>query len=137
MKHLLPVSKAKTAYGILSEVVKLVLEEPKRMRMAMWGGNDGNVDCLNLPINERPSCGTVGCIGGWIEHQARQQGVEMDAADLLKMDPDGEPISALFYGRLCSDPRQGTPAHARKVVRLIRSFQRKHRTHLLKTRIVQ
>lgn len=58
----LPVSTAKRALGLLREVQRLILEEPKRLDM-------GTV-CYRRTSAPRardyPSCGTVGCIAGWV-----------------------------------------------------------------------
>lgn len=57
----LPKSKAKTAYGLLSEVRRLILEEPKRYDQGAFicriGGKGRSWD---LDPEQAPACGTVG-----------------------------------------------------------------------------
>src|SRR4051812_46510738 len=56
----MPVSKAKTAYELLGEIRKLILEEPLRYDQEKWL----DVGCL---LHDRePKCGTVGCVAGWV-----------------------------------------------------------------------
>lgn len=57
-KNAMPVSKAKTAYGLLSEIRKLILEEPKRYDQSSF------VPIASSRAN-RPACGTVCCVAGW------------------------------------------------------------------------
>lgn len=59
-KNAMPVSKAKTAYGLLSEIRKLIIEEPKRYDQWGWRRLLSQSDAF------APACGTVGCVGGWI-----------------------------------------------------------------------
>ena len=60
-KSAMPKSKAKTAYGLLSEIRKLILAEPQRYDQKNWSwlGEE-------LPSNRRPACGTVCCVAGWV-----------------------------------------------------------------------
>ncbi len=58
--------QAKTAYGVLQFIRRLILEEPKRydQRIALAiEGADGLWD--NHAPYEMPACGTVGCVAGW------------------------------------------------------------------------
>lgn len=61
-KNAMPVSKAKTAYGLLSEIRKLILEEPKRYDQTAWKREMSERD-----EEYRPACGTTCCIAGWVE----------------------------------------------------------------------
>lgn len=128
--ELIPKSRAKTAYVLLSEVRALALEEPKRMRMSCWGGVVGNAE--TLPESHRPACGTVGCIGGWVNvlsPKSRRNG----ASSILGLNSDQ--TDELFYGDLCTDDDQGTMKHARRVGALIRKFQKKYRAQLLAKKV--
>jgi len=121
----LPVSRAKTVYGLLSEVIRLTDQEPKRMRMELWldrwaaEHSDGY-------SNRVPACGTVGCIGGWM------QALTGISSSLSWGHPSqfgltDEMCHALFYDDcLTRDPAQGTRAHARKVIAHIKRFQKLH-----------
>lgn len=124
---LIPTSKAKTAYSLLSDIVKLTVDEPRRMRMQSWGGDIGNAEFL--APSKRPACNTVGCIGGWTT--VLRPGPTAEKV----LGLTGEQADELFFGPLCADPNQGSPNHARKVVALIRKFQKKYRAQLLKTKV--
>lgn len=130
------VLEAKTAYGLLSTIVAIVKDDARTMRMPMWGGNPGNAG--DYPPKDKPSCGTVGCIGGWVSHLTRCTRDADSAALALgfnigMVEKDEEAIRDLFFGRLCDDENDGTPSHARKVIILIEKFQRKYRRRLLAT----
>lgn len=124
----IPKSKAKTAYGLLSEVVRLVEEEPKRMWMGIWSACAADVI---LDKSRRPACGTVGCVGGWCE-------VLVPGSSAQKtLGLTGVQSAGLFLDNdLCCDRYQGTLGHARRVVRHVRRFQKAHETQLRKKKIV-
>jgi hypothetical protein len=55
----IPRSKAKTAYGLVSDVIRAIEEEPRRVDMAT----------LRQKVSPQmggPACGTVGCFAGWV-----------------------------------------------------------------------
>ena len=73
--ELLPVSNAKTAYGLLNDVKAVILEEPKRVYMGDWaieGKSDVEYFCsTHMQTREGrtvngPACNTIGCISGWV-----------------------------------------------------------------------
>lgn len=140
----LPTSRAKTAYGLLSEVIKIA-RNPRRIRMEMWFGD---VERSGIVEDERPACGTVGCIGGWTEFLYQQGGKRAfkRADEILGFptmanygsDAQAEndvAINGLFYSDVCNDAKQGTVKHARRVISLIRRFQRTHKARLLRTKV--
>jgi hypothetical protein len=55
----LPISKAKTAYGLLQDVKRAIFGEPKRVTMGCFIGRKD-------PDENGPACGTVGCFAGWV-----------------------------------------------------------------------
>lgn len=55
----LPRSKAKTAWGLMVDVKKAILADPKRADMRVY-------ENPLAPQNGGPACGTVGCIAGWV-----------------------------------------------------------------------
>lgn len=124
-RDLVPTSKAKTAYGLLSDIAKLAQEEPARMRMDCWGGRPGTYTV----ISRVPACRTVGCIGGWTEVLRPKK----RAARTLGLTNAQE--LELFYGPLCLEDNQGTRRHASRVVSLISRFQKKYRTQLLTKKV--
>lgn len=130
--------EARTAYGLLSTIVAIVKSDARTMRMADWNGIPGGA--TTYPEDVRPVCGTVGCIGGWTDHLAGNDHSTTSTARVLGFDyrrdeddDDSKAIDDLFFGPLCNDSTQGTPSHARKVIWLIKRFQRKHRRRLLAT----
>jgi hypothetical protein len=60
-KSAMPVSKARTAYGLLSEIRKLILEEPKRYDQTAW-----KRDQCGIQKDLAPACGTTACVAGWV-----------------------------------------------------------------------
>lgn len=133
-RSLIPKSKAKTAYGLLSEIAKLALAEPKRLRMGMWLDREAA-----LTFEDAPACGTVGCIAGWavMLRGTRKQQREMEtnvycdfsdapAAAVLGLDSDQ--AHELFNPQV--DGSYGTLTHARNAVRRIRRFQKQHAKQL-------
>lgn len=65
----IPKSKARTAYGLLSEVCKIIRDEPKRYNQLAVLVKQDNYSSVNLSYFTKlgfPSCGTVGCVAGWV-----------------------------------------------------------------------
>src|SRR5687768_12958898 len=87
-KSAMPVSKAKTAYGLLGEVRQIILDEPKRYDQSCWLMNDDDIfrfkygDAVEENI---PACGTVGCVAGWVVALKRRRTghIGIDAAEIL------------------------------------------------------
>ena len=129
MKSLIPVSKAKTAYGLLSEIATLALAEPKRMRMAVFLDTRAAVHWGD----HAPACGTVGCIAGWtcvLTGNNRGVWPVMERAmDVLGLSYK-EGAALFLIPRLCNEEKQGTAVHARHVVAHIRRFQKRYATQL-------
>lgn len=150
---LLPISKAKTAYGLLSDVCKVILAEPKRVFMPAWGGVPGNKDQVLqgfgltrlLPNVSGPECGTIGCIGGWSECLLRDRpgadGRRQDVFEIFKFTSfsDGavftQGLFYLLYMWAVEDTAYGTRAYATAVVKKIRRFQKTHAKHLKSLKI--
>lgn len=55
----IPRSKAKTVLGLLKDVKRVILEEPKRANMGVFYKEIS-------PSYGGPACGTVGCFAGWV-----------------------------------------------------------------------
>jgi hypothetical protein len=122
----IPRSQATTAYDLLSDVVAVVLAEPKRLRMAvpLW------LDVRKL-LDDAPACGTVGCVAGWtVMLKDRPSNVDFSvcerAGDILGLTERQQ--MELFY----TFPKAagGTTRHAKEEVRLIRKFQKKYARQL-------
>lgn len=141
----MPVSKAKTAYGLLSEIRKLVTQEPKRY-------DQENTLTRGLAAKEiyeaemLPSCGTVGCVAGWVialRSPNRSQGDVLDAATAILglrgiYDDWGSQAFELFRATAAGD-RQGADgvctvgsiaAHAKRGAEHIARFQNKYAKQL-------
>lgn len=134
---LLPKSKAKTAYGLLREVQKLALEEPKRMKMSITLAQKGTETWFDVPEYpvEYPACQTVGCIAGWVTvlKPTGKPGVIDDAQAVLGLT-DGQMEKLFMPPALCRQPGQ-TPAHARAVSRHIDRFIAKHGSQLKRKKV--
>lgn len=119
----LPTSKAKNAYDLLTDIGKLALEEPKRMRMGIWLVRGDDLWLFRDVVI--PACGTIGCIGGWTYVLRPGPAVE----DTLGLTRAME--HQLFYNlALCNDIDQGTLAHSERVVAHIKRFQKKYAKRL-------
>ncbi len=134
MASKITVSKAKTAYGLLSEIAALAIAEPKRIDMARWLVKQVDVDnnLVEAPMLGFPECGTVGCVGGWVDTlKGRSSG---HAGYVLGLTSQQD--YQLFYPE---DPQLyvngQTPAHARRIAAHIRKFQRKYKAQLLAKKV--
>lgn len=124
----MPKSTATNAYELLDEIKALALEEPKRIDMNNWRLSDGDV----FPALTRrgyPACGTVGCIGGWVEvlSGCRPNGAEgilglsSAQSNELFWDP-----ALITHGKSHGQ----TAKHARLTVQHIARFQAKYESQL-------
>ncbi len=121
----IPLSKAKTAWGLLQDVKRAITEEPKRANIEIpWG--------TKRPKQGGPACGTVGCFNGWIGFLSGW-GMNWDAPYTLMgrylnyyFESRGE-VFAYFNagsGDACGTTSPGTRAHARAVVARINRFMK-------------
>lgn len=132
----IPKSKAKTAYGLLSEVIAVVLAEPKRLRMSIPLSR-GAESFYQISPGEMPACGTVGCVAGWavVLRDATIEGnVTRTARGLLGLDE--RQADELFF-EWDEEHSDGTEAQARSEARLIRKFQKKYRAQLLAKKVAR
>lgn len=127
-KKTIPLSRAKTAYGLLSEIRRLILDEPKRY---------DQTDVLRTrPLygtgSYWPSCGTVGCVAGWattLKGKPSRDGWKtlMRARHILGLD--AQQADDLFDGGAAGhDPQK--PGHARRGAYHIAAFQVAHAKQL-------
>lgn len=126
----IPLSKAKTAYGLLRDVQRVILAEPTRVNMGVFTAPADDV----ARINRRPACNTVGCFAGWVNvlsvgRLAAMNADDFQAENLLGHDLNYRlPTGLQHYvfngggGDACGTTDPGTPAHARAVVRRIDGF---------------
>lgn len=127
-------SRSKTAYGLLSEIRRLILAEPRRYNQYDW-----------LKTNERgplaPACGTVGCVGGWTVFLKRDK-TNKTAAGILGISSDqGDELFAGDAARSRRDKATGDYSarsirdHARRGAAHIARFQKKHAVQLRAKRV--
>ena len=130
----LPKSRAKTAYGLLSEVRQAILAEPKRYNQGLWLARvaDGSVD-----PDEAPRCGTIGCVAGWVatltsvDQTFEPRTCEETAGKVLGID--ARQMMELFTndaleGRTSASP--GTARYANAGAAHIARFQKKYAKQL-------
>lgn len=134
----LPKSKAKTAYGLLSEVRRLILAEPKRYDQTTYvarvggAGRSADLDAIGL---KRPDCGTVGCVAGWVatlkaERAFASELTGLVAANILGLDQ--EQRGELFRGNALGNIKASkqTKRYAVAGAAHIAKFQEKHAKQL-------
>jgi hypothetical protein len=129
----IPKSRAKTAYGLLSEVRKLILTEPLR-----YDQNELLVfeDSDNW-YGEFPSCGTVGCRAGWVimlkSIEPKRVFDIWDRAEKILGLTEGQ-ASELFTSLGATGKGQSIE-HARSGAQGIVEFQKKYSTQLRAKRV--
>lgn len=131
MKNLIPKSRAKTAYGLLSEVRRLILAEPKRYDQATYIAREPT-----WYLKELPACGTIGCVAGWVatlKHGKPFTYAQTPtiAASILGL---GHEWADLFTPSAALGKAQ-SPQHARSGAALIRRFQKKYAKQLKAKRV--
>ena len=136
-KMLMPVSNATNAYDLLTDVAKLVLDEPRRLKMDDW-----ITPVEWLPEKHKaPACGTVGCIAGWVSTLTPTQTYKSALGGTYAEEPVDqgcrvlgvEDAYDLFTRRslvLDGERNGGTLKHARNVVKAIKAFQKGHEKRL-------
>jgi hypothetical protein len=126
-KKSLPTSKAKTAYGLLSEIRALILAEPKRY-------NQHDVlDYVEPDEADAPACGTVGCVAGWTcVLKVRRLKAKWLEAEISVLDQaqeilglsDGQ-AGLLFEGHIAGERCGEIEAHADRGAAFIAAFQKR------------
>lgn len=141
-KNAIPKSKAKTAYGLLSEIRKLILEEPKRYYQGSWRASDW------LAPEQLPACGTVCCVAGWVDTLKSPKPAGDKDWDVI----EDRPLAAarairilglsenqswtLFNGHAAGDYSNSDPAaHAKRGAAHIARFQKKYAAQLKAKRV--
>lgn len=131
----MPVSKARTAYGLLSEIQALILEEPKRYDQDNWIAEPGEV-----APPYAPKCGTVACVGGWVYTLKPPSDKSVDghihAATVLGItyEESWELFSFTAAGDRGETPRSFR-AHAKRGAAHIARFQKKYAKQLKAKRV--
>lgn len=138
-KTSIPKSKAKTAYGLLSEVRRAILAEPLRYRQEWWISKEHGPSAFNweTPPKGYPSCGTVACVAGWVVSLKRKRlkdpnDAEAIAQRILGLDYDqAEP----FFNAGAVRGESQTEAHARNGAAHIARFQKRYAAQLKARRV--
>ena len=138
MTSRIPTSKAKTAYGLLSEVRALILAEPKRYHQGIYiDREDEEIDDGYEPEHGYPDCGTIGCVAGWIATLKHREPFNYSETPIIAAKIIGVYDSSfLFYaGALPSNLRPQTREYARAGAKHIAAFQRFNRAQLLAKKV--
>lgn len=132
-KAAMPKSKAKTAYGLLSEIRQIILDEPKRydQRYTLTIG----AACEIGYGFEAPACGTVGCVAGWtvaLRGRRRNGGVCARAARILGLS---EQQGYDLFDAYAAGRRDDVWSHAERGAQHIAKFQEKYAAQLKAKRV--
>ncbi len=140
-KTAMPKSKAKTAYGLLSEVRRIILEEPQRYNQSLYlvYGQEALSRAFWVPPDQRPSCGTVGCVAGWVvalkgDTTLTCYSVLHEAGRILGLsDKQAAPLFA--YTSVPTRREVGGVKHAEYGEKHIAKFQKRHAAQLKAKRV--
>lgn len=133
MKSKLPTSRAKTAYGLLSDVCRVIVAEPKRYAQSIY------IERANEPFkqfDEHPACGTIGCVAGWVATLKTQRRFRYHETPVIAKERLGinEGQAMELFGESVAGVAQ-TMRHAHNGVAHIRKFQKKYRAQLLAKKV--
>lgn len=146
-KSLIPKSRAKTAFGLLSEIRRLILAEPKRYNQERYiarvgGRNDADEIDPEIYPKGAPACGTVGCVAGWVatlkhgDAFAYLETAGMAAASLgLTHIQAGELFGGDALDQLIGNACPQTKAYAQAGAAHIARFQKKYAQQLKATKV--
>lgn len=132
-KSAMPKSKAKTAYGLLSEVRAIILEEPKRYDQCAT--IEQGIEAEMIYGDQVPACGTVACVGGWVlalKGYSQYTGGLETAWRIL-----GEPTNDMWnlFEADKAGSRDSLSAHAKRGAAHIAAFQKKYAKQLKAKRV--
>lgn len=150
----MPESHATNAYDLLSDVIRVIQEEPKRLLMDDWLVQPDRhyswTACV-AKLGGPPACGTIGCVAGWVVVLAapdlgslKNMNIDMTAVQILLGEKPWhfsasleskeryQEINSLFSTFPDMDPhvKLGTPEYVAVVVDAITAFQTKHEAFL-------
>ncbi len=113
-----------TPIEIFDEIEAMILEEPKRIRMELF-----RFYMTDLPEDQRPACGTVGCIAGWavaiglnVRGEKFEKVVEIEDMAQDFLDLNDRQTVRLFY-EFPEEP-WGTKEYAEAVVAHMEEFRK-------------
>lgn len=131
----IPKSKAKTAYGLLSEVRTLILAEPLRYNQVSWLERQSEAIETETVF---PACGTVGCVAGWVSTLVRGDTFswsETGPVATLALGLSDQQADELFAASAAGYGRRQTARHAAAGAKHIAAFQKKYRRQLLAKKV--
>ena len=121
-KNAMPVSKAKTAYGLLSEIKRLIVNDPEHYDQQICWRHSG--------------CGTVCCVGGWVvmlKAPRTRDGNRLTRAEkILGLDWD---TGTELWQFNAAGNRADRRAHAERGAAHIARFQKKYAAQLKAKRV--
>lgn len=139
----IPKSRAKTAFGLLRDVRRVIQEEPKRLDMALVAIRGKAIDEHNRTPTfyrnhlTKPECGSVGCIAGWAlmlegkvgKNANLRNGGLTKAANLLGIN-DNQADKLFQPSNLVRATNHQTNAHATATIKHLDRFIKEHETQL-------
>lgn len=152
----IPLTTARNAYDLLTEIERLAIEEPARINMGvvcLRGKNlletisknlvNGLAPALGVSsVKKASSCNTVGCIAGWTlvrtgySHANHYNSGDTERATSILGLTNSQNQELFFPNYLTGATNKQTRDHAREVVRHIRAFKAKYKDQLLAHPIV-
>lgn len=141
----MPTSNARTAYGLLNAIARIVSDVPERLDMSrVCYRGDALESWARMSDAPVPDCLTVGCIAGWTlvltghtrEHEQNPDDT-VPAQIVLGLSQLGQAHELFYPEALVGGPsgERQTRQHALDTVAHIRAFQRKYKTQLQATPI--
>ena len=116
------VTEPMSALEIIRErIIPIIQEDHRRIRMGLWAG-------------ESPECGTVACIGGWINWVAAEGlpkgGCLSERAERLVPPHLRHELHSAFYGGYHFSTPDGTPKQQEAVISFLNNFCERHEKDL-------
>lgn len=133
-----PKARARTAYGLLGEIKRIILEDPRRYDQF---NTLSVIPAAQLDDKTEPPCGTVGCVAGWVVAltRARLTPYALNSPLTIAERVLGlteEQGDQLFDGG-AAGWRTGVPLidHAQRGADHIERFRQAHKAQLLKQKV--
>lgn len=139
IKALMPISQARTAYDLLTDICAIITEDPKRYNQRIY--------LCRLALEDRrngylvvPACGTIGCVAGWAvalkdPNRGTQTRLTVEVArNILGLSPEQAALLFNFWAVPITIPPQ-TRDHAQAGVKHIQKYQALWEAQLKATRL--
>jgi hypothetical protein len=133
------ITEPTSALEVLRRVRDLVLDEHKRLRMGTWYAR--REDSIYSDKSFFPSCGTVGCLAGWMGHVVNRpfyyeailgSGWLISIAEIVadRGTPDCDLFRSYFTGGDAFYEDDGTKEQAEALAAFLDSWMSSHREEL-------